>query len=299
MPEEDSTELVPIEPEPQELSVVNQEAQLVEAAARAATDPSVDVDKMERLLAMTKEVRADQARRAFNEALHRFQMECPQLEKTTAIVVKGQQRSKFVSYEKMLGVIRPYMAKNGFSERFDTNMDDRGVISSVTCYLNHIGGHTEQSNFPVRPDTTGAKSEAQATASAISYGMRYGLRQCLGLVFAGDDYDGNKVEQLETDRALNEIVNPAEPEKNTPTSGDPGGRAQWIAEVEAQIKADPTKPSGAELTEAMLRLAPAEAMPGDSPNWHNLSDQYLVALTKPAGWKKAMAKVGEIRAEAE
>lgn len=166
-------------------------AAMLAIISRAASDPSCDVDKMERLLQMKERMDASNAKKAFAEALHGFQSECPQIHRGKWIEVKGEKRSRFAAYEDMMTTVQPVMQKWGFSATFDSNTNaQNGRICSVTCTLSHIGGHSVQSTFPVMPDETGSKNSIQAIGSALSYGKRYSLGAVLGLVFTNEDDDG-------------------------------------------------------------------------------------------------------------
>jgi hypothetical protein len=176
--------------EKQEIQTVNPSENILAVISRAAADPGCDVEKMERLLDMQERVMNKAAEMESNQAFDRFQSDCPQLNKTKAIVVQGRARSHYCSYEEMMRTVRPIMKNHGFSDRFDTATDQDGQISSVTCTISHSAGHSWQSTFPVAPDTSGSKNAIQAIGSALSYGKRYAFAAAMGVVFKNEDDDG-------------------------------------------------------------------------------------------------------------
>lgn len=163
-------------------------APLIAVIERAAKDPTVDVDKMERLFALQERLYDRQAEAEANADFSRFKQICPS-------IVRGRSgdRNKwhYAAYEDLMRVIRPHMDACGFVERFETSQTTSGAIASVTCTIVHRAGHSWKSTFPVLADKSGSKNDIQAIGSAVSYGKRYSLGQALGLVFVGEDDDGH------------------------------------------------------------------------------------------------------------
>lgn len=275
----EQTELIPAESEGELMPTNRSEAgALLEVIARAATDESVDVDKMERLLAMQEKVLADESRRQYFEALRGFQADCPQL--TRGSVIPGKRTAtigRYCKFEDMMKIVRPVMNRYGFGEQFDTKQNEAGQITAVVCTLSHTGGHSEQSTFPVTPDQSGAKNAIQAIGSALSYGKRYALGSALGLVFTNEDSDGQtRAERLEDEKGELAIESP---------------RESLVSQIERLCsEADPPV-EDSELTTAMQRLTKNPRL----AEWHHAETHVLVGLSKPAGWEKAFAMVQNIR----
>src|SRR4051812_49412858 len=105
------TEALPaIEAEPQRGSMLS-------IIARAASDPNVDVAKMQALLDMQRQIMAEQARAEFNEAFSRLNL--PRIPKL-GIVDRGSGRGKFpyARWEDIDAKIRPLLAAEGFALSF-------------------------------------------------------------------------------------------------------------------------------------------------------------------------------------
>lgn len=161
---------------------------LLEVIARAARDPSVDIDKMERLIAMQERVQARDAEIAFSQAFSDMQPELPGITKGNQIVHKGQVISEYAEWADISKVITPIMAAHGFSLSFKPQ--HKGGVVSVTGILRHRLGHKDESTLDLPADASGAKNAVQAIGSTISYGKRYVGCPLLNIVTEGEDDDG-------------------------------------------------------------------------------------------------------------
>ena len=157
--------------------------------ARAATDPNVDIDKMERLLEMQERVMAREARVAFTSALAALQPRLPVILENGGIKDRsGNIQSKYALWEDINDAIKPILAEGGFALSFKTRVDGEKII--VTGILSHIGGHSEQTELGLPSDTSGSKNAVQAIGSSTSYGKRYTALALLNITSRGEDDNG-------------------------------------------------------------------------------------------------------------
>jgi len=161
--------------------------------ARAASDPSVDLDKMERLLQMKERIDARETEAAFNAALCAAQSETGRI---SADAVNPQTRSNYASYAKLDKVLRPIYTKHGLALSFDEADSPKPEHVRVLCHVTHKGGHhkTYQKDMPA--DGKGAKggdvmTKTHAAGAAMSYGMRYLLKGIFNVAVGEEDNDGN------------------------------------------------------------------------------------------------------------
>lgn len=161
---------------------------LLEVIARAARDPSVDIDKMERLIAMQERVQARDAELAFNMSFAEMQPELPSITKGNQIVHKGQVISEYAEWADISKIVTPILSAHGFSLSFKSDND--GKMVTVTAVLRHKLGHQDTSSLPLPLDTSGAKNAVQSVGSTISYGKRYTGCPLLNIVTEGEDDDG-------------------------------------------------------------------------------------------------------------
>lgn len=166
---------------------------LLEVIARAARDPNVDIDKMERLIAMQERVMSRQAEEAFNIAMNAAQSE---MRPISANASNPQTKSRYATYDKLDRELRPIYTSHGFSLSFDEGDSPKPEHVRVLCYVSHIGGHTRTYHRDMPADGKGAKggdvmTKTHAAGAAGSYGARYLLKGIFNISIGEDDNDGN------------------------------------------------------------------------------------------------------------
>jgi len=164
-------------------------ASLMEVIARAASDASVDIDKMERLIAMQERISDRQAVVAFNSALAELQPQLPVISERGGIKARdGSVQSTYALWEDVNEAIRPVLAAHGFALRF--RVDRQADQISVTGILSHREGHSEETTLSLPTDTSGSKNAVQAVGSSTSYGKRYTAFALLNITSTDEDDDG-------------------------------------------------------------------------------------------------------------
>ncbi len=189
---------------------------LVAVIERAATNPEVDIDKMERLLQMHERITARQAQAAYAAALARLQPKLPIIRERGTIKDRGgNTQSKYALWEDIVGIVTPILASEGFALSFRTGNDAAGV--TVTGVLSHADGHSESTSLTLPIDTSGSKNAVQSVGSSTAYGKRYTAAALLNLRTGEVDDDGQAgpggfiTEQQAADlRALMEEVGSSE-----------------------------------------------------------------------------------------
>lgn len=195
---------------------------LMAVIANAARDPQVDVDKMERLMAMHERLTARQSEAAFNSAMTACQMEMRQV---STDAENSQTRSKYATYAKLDAYLRPIYTKHGFSLSFDEGESKPDMVR-VVCIVSHIGGHSRTYHRDMPADGKGAKggdvmTKTHAAGAAGSYGARYLLKGIFNVAIGEYDMDGN-----------------------APAAGmDEGALADHLAAIDAAADADSLKKS--------------------------------------------------------
>lgn len=170
---------------------------LLAVIERAARDPSVDIDKMERLLAMQERVQERHAKQAFTEAKIAMRPELPEVTMKGHIVIRDRQTdvitqdTPFARFEDIHDAVVPVLSRHGFDLKFRNGLSADGKVQ-VTTILTHIDGHEETTDFILPHDSSGSKNSVQAVGSSTSYGKRYGTLAILNIKVAGEDDDGEK-----------------------------------------------------------------------------------------------------------
>jgi len=153
-----------------------------------------DFQSVREMVSLAKEIAADKARNAFNEAVALAKAEIPVVTKNA----QGHNNKTYANFAAYAAAVDPVIAKHGLRYRFKTDQTDR---ITVTCVLSHKDGHSEENSLSGPTDTSGNKNAIQAIGSTLTYLQRYTLIQALGLA-ASDDDDGNRhgktSEQLQT-----------------------------------------------------------------------------------------------------
>lgn len=165
--------------------------------ARAAADPRTDTAKMQALLAMQKEIIAEEARLAYTKAKLSLTRKLPIINKDGKIEFKdkgaGKATLRFASFENINEVLKPLLDEFGFDLWFSSEPGVAGMIN-VVGHLDHENGHTRSTIFPMPHDPSGGKSGAQGWASAFSFGKRIATIGLLNLqtrALEDRDSDGN------------------------------------------------------------------------------------------------------------
>lgn len=169
-------------------AVISESATILSVIERAARDPSVDIDKMERLMAMHERMLARQAKAAYSAALAEVQPKLPIIGERGAIKHNDRLISKYALWEDVVEAITPILSQHGFALSFRIGRDgDRQIIKGI---LSHRDGHSEETEMSLPLDTSGSKNAVQGVGSTVSYGKRYVTQALLNLVSSGDDDDG-------------------------------------------------------------------------------------------------------------
>ena len=179
-------------------AVQSESASLISIIERAARDPNVDIDKMERLFLMKERMEATAAKAAYLAALSDMQPKLPVIAKNGQITRgkhkttgEDQKGSPYAKFEDVIEAISPILAAHGFSLSFRMDMGEQGRLKT-TGVLGHRGGHSEQTSISLPLDDSGGKNNVQGWGSSASYGKRYTTFALLNIVARGEDDDGKK-----------------------------------------------------------------------------------------------------------
>ena len=171
---------------------------LLTTIADLARDPACDVEKLRVLIAMQRDVMAEEARIAFYQAMAAAQAE---MEPIFRAATNEHTRSKWARLEDIDKAIRPIYTKHGFCPTFDCR-DQTADLVVVTCRLSHVAGHHEIHTLRGPPDVSGAKGNInktpiQGVASSVSFIKRQLIGMAFNLVFTDElDNDGNEISPI-------------------------------------------------------------------------------------------------------
>lgn len=188
----DENKLQRMDSAPPALAFESESASILAVIARAATDPSVDMDKMERLLAMQERITAKQAEKAFNDSMKIAQERMPRIKKDAR---NSQTNSNYARLESLNRAIVPVYTEQGFSLSYGSSDCPIEKHRRITCRVSHSAGHSRDYCLDLPLDMLGMKgspnkTEMHAFGSTISYGRRY-LAMMIFNISTTDDDDGN------------------------------------------------------------------------------------------------------------
>lgn len=164
-------------------------ASMVLMFERLATNPDVDVAKLERLIAMQERILARNAEAAFNAAFSDMQAEIP-----TVIEHGKTDKGTYAELEDIVTAVRPVLHKHGFALSHRTEWPEKSVVKIIGI-ITHRDGHSRTSEFMSAADASGSKNAIQGLGSAVSYGRRYTTKDLLNIVTRGEDDNGHSSER--------------------------------------------------------------------------------------------------------
>lgn len=166
-------------------------AALISMIERAARDPNVDIDKMERLFQMHERIDRQRRETAYNSAMASAQAE---LVPVARKLNNSQTKSKYADLAALSEAAMPVIYRHGFGISHSEFKSDRAGHLGVRAEVTHASGFSKLYDFHIPMDGTGLKGNANMTAthaygSTFSYGRRYST--CGVFNIATKDDDGN------------------------------------------------------------------------------------------------------------
>ena len=165
---------------------------------KAMASPGMDLDKLEKFMVLQERWEANEARKAYADAMSRFKANPPKIEKDSHVEYrtdKGVTKYDHASLGNVTEKVNAALSEYGLSAAWTTAQTDKGV--SVTCRITHVLGHFESTTLTAMPDSSGGKNAIQALGSAIAYLERYTVLALTGLATHDMDDDAAPVECID------------------------------------------------------------------------------------------------------
>ncbi len=222
---EEKTSLILPPERKQQMAKMEEPGSLLAVIARAASDPTVDIEKMDRLLQMQERVETRAAEAEFNEAMTAAQTEMGRIKTNKE---NSQTHSRYADYASLDRALRPIYTKHGFALSFNTEQGGPAEMVRVVCIVSR-GGFSRRYTVDMPADGKGAKgndvmTKTHATGAAMTYGMRYLLKMIFNVAIGEDDTDGNVPGATITEEQAEELN--ALIDKAIEVKG--GDRAEWL-----------------------------------------------------------------------
>lgn len=186
------------------------DAPMMAVIERIVMDPSIPIDRLERMLAMkermedrAKEDKAWEAQKAYFTAMSACQAEIP--------VVRKKQRnthtnSNYADLAAIEAEAMPIIHRHGFAVSFQPDGYNTDGALRILWEISHSEGHVRNGVGEIPVDGAGSqgkvnKTGTQAFGSTATYGRRY-LLCMLFNISTGDDNDGNRVRETKPDEFI-------------------------------------------------------------------------------------------------
>ena len=166
----------------------------IERMLMLAVEQKLPIETLEKLLAMRKELKAEAALEAFNDALANFQAECPIIEKTKHVKFDTKAGNRvdyhYAPIDSIIRQVQGLLGKHGLSYKFRLEEMPKGI--KAVCILTHRAGHSETSDFTADMAGTTLMSDAQVSSSKATFAKRNAFCNVTGIVTGDEDVDALK-----------------------------------------------------------------------------------------------------------
>lgn len=167
-----------------------------------AIEKGAELDKLEKLMDLQIKWEANQARKAYTEAMAAFKANPPDIEKDKTVAY-GNTKYNHATLANVTDKINAALSQHGLSASWVTQQADKGI--TVVCRITHVLGHYEETSLTAPADTSGAKNAIQAIGSTISYLQRYTILALTGLATRDMDNDAQGTVEYIDDKQLSTI----------------------------------------------------------------------------------------------
>ncbi|ALQ01455.1 ERF family protein [Pseudomonas brassicacearum] len=197
-----STEIIMPEQRRQAVVPISTDNSIMAVISRAAADPTCDIEKMERLLAMHERMQAKTAEQEFNAAMAEMQCNIPTVFEGAVNLHTG---NSYATLDHITHTLKPIMQQHGFAITFKVETEDK--VIKVTGILMHRGGHREQTTMTLPVDIGKGRNDVQAVGSSTTYGKRYVMCALLNITTGETrDDDGQSADGSDTDDMRAQVV---------------------------------------------------------------------------------------------
>jgi hypothetical protein len=151
-----------------------------------------DLASVKEMIAFGKELEADAAEKAFNNAMAAAQKD---MGVVATNMENSQTKSRYADYAQLDKALRPIYTRHGFALSFNDGEGAPEGWVRIVCHVSN-SGHTRTYHKDMPADGKGARgndvmTKTHAVGAAQSYAMRYLLRMIFNVAVGEGDTDGN------------------------------------------------------------------------------------------------------------
>ena len=168
---------------------------------------------IEKMMILKRQDDLDISKKAHYESIVHFKSK--KLELLKDKINKQTGNSPYLSTGKMLAVLNPELADDDLFVDYKLKDSDDYNWMTLTCFLKHKGGYSEETSMTLKVETTGPKggavmTDTHARMSALTYLIRGTTTAKLGIAIVDErfDDDGNAAGELEyiSEKQLSQII---------------------------------------------------------------------------------------------
>ena len=160
-----------------------------------AIERDLPIEKLQALMAMEREWRADKAKAEYTQAMVQFGKLKQVVAHNRTGKTAGNAPFSYSDFPQLVAAVTPWLSQCDLN--FDHSQDDPVMVDGkvsyiqVHCRVEHAGGHSITRSFPAIPDPklAGHVSPSQLMQLAITYAKRQTLSMALGIATAEDKSD--------------------------------------------------------------------------------------------------------------
>lgn len=133
------------------------------AMAMQAMRAGMSIADMRGMLDLQKDWEANEARKAYVDAVAAFKLDPPTVYKDKE---NAQYKSRYTSIGNLVNTVNSALSKHGLSANWTV---DQESLIKVTCTLTHKLGHSDSCSMSGPADGSGAKNPLQQIKSTVTY----------------------------------------------------------------------------------------------------------------------------------
>jgi hypothetical protein len=159
---------------------------------RLATNPQLNIEVFDRLLAARRQEEDRAAERAFYAALAEAKGEFTPIIKTRLVDFqhkdgRGRTHYKYEELADIAAIVDPVLSRHGIVYFHRTEQQGPAGKIRVFCTLAHADGFTKENHIDGVEDQSGQKNANQMVTSTATFLQRATLKQALGIAAGRDD----------------------------------------------------------------------------------------------------------------
>lgn len=167
-----------------------------------AVEKGADINQIKELMVLKREWEADEARKAYHEAVNLFKQNPPKVIKDA---INKQYGSRYSTLANTVNTVNSALSKFDLNARWEFSQSDK--IISVTCILSHRLGHYESATLSAPPDSSGSKNQTQQIKSTTTYLKNATFEAVTGIATyennLDDDGNGAGINYINDDQVAN------------------------------------------------------------------------------------------------